>query len=97
MLCIMKEVFFNSQTLCQPLDEEVDAKTIVDTYACVVKAAGEKGYKKVRYEEGFDQILLIPTETLKSYCAKHSSRFWSMKENMMICVFLLLIWLIPIL
>lgn len=68
----MKEVFFNSQTLCQPLDEEVDAKTIVDTYACVVKAAGEKGYKKVRYEEGLDQILLTPTETLKSYCAKHS-------------------------
>lgn len=68
----MKEVFYNSQTFNQPLETDGDAKTVVDNYARVVKKAADKGYKKVRYEEGLDQIVLTPTETLKSYCAKHS-------------------------
>lgn len=68
----MKEVFFNNCTLCQPLVTEDDAKTVVDNYARVIKTAGIKGYKKVRYDVGLDKILLTEVETLKTYCAKHS-------------------------
>lgn len=68
----MKEVFFNNQTLAQPLEEEGDVKTIVDNYAHVVKNAGVNGYKKVRYDVGLDEILLSTTENLKSYCSKYA-------------------------
>lgn len=69
---LMKEVFFNNQTLAQPLEEEGDVKTIVDNYAHVVKKAAVNGYKKVRYDVELDEILLSTTENLKSYCSKHA-------------------------
>lgn len=68
----MKEVFYNSQAFGQPLEVEGDVKTMVDNYALVVKMAVVKGYQKVRYEEGLDEIFLTPEETLKTYCSKHS-------------------------
>lgn len=66
----MREVFYNSQTSQIVPDEEVG--DIVRNYANVVKYAGNLGYKKVRYETGLDDVMLTQTESLKSYCGKHS-------------------------
>lgn len=67
----MKEVFFNSRTIRLASDGE-DVDQAVRNYANVVKGAVSHGYKKVRYDQGLDEIALSETESLKSYCGKHS-------------------------
>ena len=66
----MKEVFFNSLT--PSLLDADHVADVVNRYAHVVKRACLLGYNKVRYQTGLDDVCLTQTESLKSYCGKHS-------------------------
>lgn len=67
----MKEVFFNSLTQNAFMNND-EVKAVVDNYIAVVKHAASLGYKKVCYDTPIDYISLTKTESLKSYCSKHS-------------------------
>lgn len=67
----MKEVFFNSLTRNVFVDEN-EVMRVVDCYVAVVKRAVQLGYNKVCYEDSIGDINLTSTDSLKSYCSKHT-------------------------
>ena len=69
------EACFNELSLfplCKTMEETRDR---INNYADVIaEAIGNQGFKKIRYEQNLQDILISENETIASYCYKNYQR-----------------------